>query len=88
MLSGNLQNSNPNGRIAGTMPLVPVTFFENGLYPRPDLLYTIPDTRPSSYKEILRELDSDFASEKEVAAAYKLLDDLFVKTERAIVIPY
>jgi hypothetical protein len=63
-------------------------FFENGLYPRPDLLYTIPDIRPSSYKEILRELDSDFASAKEVAAAYKLLDDLFVKTERAIVIPY
>ncbi len=59
-------------------------FFENGLYPRPDVFHMPPDIQPSPYEKILRELDSGFSSAKEIAAADQLLDDLFVKTERAI----
>jgi len=60
-------------------------FFENGLYPRPAVLRKTPDIPPSSYEEILRELDSGFSSAQEIAAAEQLLNDLFLKTERAIV---
>ncbi len=60
-------------------------FFENGLYPRPEVFRKTPDIRRSSYEKILRELDAGFSSTKEIAAADQLLDDLFLKTERAIV---
>jgi hypothetical protein len=59
-------------------------FFENGLYPRPDFLLAIPTSWPSSYKEIFRELDSGFSSEKEIIEGCRLLDNLFVKTQQAI----
>ncbi|TKB25636.1 hypothetical protein FCL47_13980 [Desulfopila sp. IMCC35006] len=60
-------------------------FFENGLYPRPAVLRNTLDIRPSSYETILQELDSGFSSAKEMAMAEQLLDDLFLKTEKAIV---
>jgi hypothetical protein len=60
-------------------------FFENGLYPRPDIFRATPDIGLSSYERILRELDSGFSSAKEIEAANQLLDDLFLKTDRAIV---
>jgi hypothetical protein len=60
-------------------------FFENGLYPRPGVFRAAPDIRLSSYEMILRELDSGFSSAKEIEAADQSLDDLFLKTERAIV---
>ena len=60
-------------------------FFENGQYPRPDIFRKTLDIKPSSYEKILRELDSGFSSAKEIAAADQLLEDLFVKTMRAIV---
>jgi hypothetical protein len=60
-------------------------FFENGLYPRPAVFRASPDIWLSSYEIILRELDTGFSSAKEIAAAEQLLDDLFLKTERAIV---
>jgi hypothetical protein len=59
-------------------------FFENGLYPRPGVFRTAPDIGPSSYENILRELDAGFSSAKELAAAEQLLDELFLKTVRAI----
>ncbi len=59
-------------------------FFENGLYPRPDVCRTIPDIWTSRYEEIFRELDTGFSSMKEIGAAERLLDDLFLKTVRAI----
>ena len=61
-------------------------FFENGLYPRPGVYRATPDIRLSSYEIILRELDSGFSSQKEIAAADQLLDDLFLKTEQAITV--
>ena len=60
-------------------------FFENGLYPRPGVFRATPDIPLSSYETILRELDSGFSFAKEIAAADQLLDDLFFKTERALV---
>ncbi len=60
-------------------------FLENGLYPRPDVFYTTSNLLPSSYEKILRELDTGFSSEKDIAEAEQLLDDLFLKTEQAIV---
>ncbi len=59
-------------------------FFENGLYLRPEVYRAAPDIRLSSYEIVFRELDSGFSSVKEIEAAEKLLDDLFVKTKRAI----
>ncbi len=59
-------------------------FLENGLYPRPDVFYSTSDLQPSSYEKILRELDSGFSSQQEIAEADQLLDDLFLKTERAL----
>ncbi len=63
-------------------------FFENGLYPRPSVFLATPDIPPSSYEKILRELDSGFSSAKEIGAADQLLDDLFLKAERAIEYPH
>lgn len=60
-------------------------FFENGLYHRPGVYRRTPDIRLSPYEKILRELDAGFSSAKEIKAADRLLDDLFLKTERAIV---
>jgi hypothetical protein len=60
-------------------------FFENGLYPRPGVFRMTPEIRASSYEMIFRELNSGFSSAKEVAAAEQLLDDLFLKTARAII---
>lgn len=60
-------------------------FFENGLYPRPDVFRTSPDIRLSHYEKIFRELDSGFSTEKEIAAAEKILDRLFLQAEKAIV---
>ena len=60
-------------------------FFENGLYPRPDVFRNTLDIRPSPYEKMLRELDSGFSSAQEIASADQLLDDLFLKTEQAIV---
>jgi len=60
-------------------------FFENGMYPRPVVFREPPDIRLSSYESILRELDTGFSSAKQIAAADQLLDDLFLKTELAIV---
>jgi hypothetical protein len=58
-------------------------FFENGLYPRPAVFRATPDIRLSPYENILRELDTGFSSAKEIEAADQLLDDLFLKAERA-----
>lgn len=60
-------------------------FFENGLYPRPGVFRAAPDIRLSSYESIFRELDSGFSSTDEIAAAELLLDNMFLKTGRAIV---
>jgi hypothetical protein len=60
-------------------------FFNNSLYPRPGVFRKSMEIRLSSYEEIFRELDSGFASVKEIAAAEQLLDDLFIKAERAII---
>jgi len=59
-------------------------FFENGLYPRPSVFRKTPDIGLSSYENILKELDAGFSSAKEIAAADQLLDELFLKTERAL----
>ena len=59
-------------------------FFENGLYPRPDVYRAKPDIRLSNYEDILRNLDSGFSSENELVAAEQLLENLFEQTERAI----
>jgi len=60
-------------------------FFENGLYPRPDVKRTDPGIHSSSYEKLFRELDSGFSSTKEITAAEHLLDKLFSKTVDAIV---
>ncbi len=60
-------------------------FFENGLYPRPDVIRATPDIRQSPYEKILRELDSGFSSGKEIDEADQLLEDLFFKTVHAMV---
>ncbi len=60
-------------------------FFENGLYPRPSVFRKTPDIPQSPYEKILQELDAGFSSAEEIAAADQILDDLFLKTERAIV---
>ncbi len=59
-------------------------FFENGLYPRPGVSRTTPDIGPSSFEKIHSELDAGFSTAKEIAAADRLLEDLFVKTVRAL----
>jgi hypothetical protein len=59
-------------------------FFENGEYPRPVVFRATPDIRLSPYEGILMELDSGFTSEEEIEAADQLLDDLFLKAERAL----
>ncbi|MBU1565756.1 MAG: hypothetical protein KJ630_09015 [Proteobacteria bacterium] len=59
-------------------------FFENGLYPRLGVVRKLLDIRQSSYEKIFSELDSGFSSAKEIAAADQLLDELFLKTVRAI----
>lgn len=60
-------------------------FFENGLYPRPEVFRETPDIRLSPYEKILRELDAGFSSAKEIEAADHLLDNLFLRTEGVIV---
>lgn len=60
-------------------------FFENGLYPRAEVFRATPDIRQSPYEKILRELESGFASAKELDAADQLLEDLISRTVRAIV---
>lgn len=59
-------------------------FFENGLYSRSGVFRKTPDIPSSSYEKILEELDSGFSCAIEIVAADQLLDDLFLKTERAI----
>jgi len=59
-------------------------FFENTMYPRPVVFRATPGIRLSSYEKIFRELDSGFSSAEEIEAADQLLDDLFLKTERAL----
>jgi hypothetical protein len=58
-------------------------FFENGLYPRPAVFRATPDIRLSAYENILRELDSGFSSTEEIEEADQLLNDFFLKAERA-----
>lgn len=60
-------------------------FFENGLYPRPAVYRAAADIRFSCYESILVELDSGFSSTAELETAEELLDNLFFRTERAIV---
>lgn len=60
-------------------------FFENGLYPRADVIRSDPDIRLSPYEEILRELDSGFSSEKELTAAEQILNRLFLRAELAFI---
>ena len=59
-------------------------FFENGLYPRPDVFRSRQDIRLSKYEKILKELDSGFSTLQELEAAEQLLDNLFGQAERAI----
>jgi len=59
-------------------------FFENGLHPRPAVFRATPDIRVSPYENILRELDSGFSSTKEVVAAEQILENLFLRTQQAI----
>lgn len=59
-------------------------FFENNLYSRPAVFRKTLNIPPSHYEKIFRELDAGFSSEKEIAAAEQVLDDLFVKTRQAI----
>ncbi len=63
-------------------------FFENGLYPRPEVFRKSPDIRQSCYEIILKELDAGFSSTKEIAEAERLLDDLFVRTKMIIMQPF
>lgn len=60
-------------------------FFENGLYPRPDVFRATPGIRLSPYESILRELDSGFSSEREIELADQLLLALFLQAEQALV---
>lgn len=59
-------------------------FFENDLYPRPDIFRSSPDIPLSAYEIIFKELDSGFSSEHELAAAEEILDTLFFEAEQAI----
>jgi hypothetical protein len=59
-------------------------FFENSLYPRPAVFRKTSEIPQSRYENIFRELDSGFFSEEDIAAAERVLDDLFFKTVRAI----
>lgn len=60
-------------------------FFENGLYSRPTVFRATSDIRLSPYETILQELDSGFSSAKEIDVADQLLNDLFLKAERALI---
>lgn len=62
-------------------------FFDNGLYQRPGVLRTAHEIRQSTYENIFGELDSGFTSVEEIETAEQLLDDLFFKSERALVAP-
>ncbi len=59
-------------------------FFENGLYPRPEVFRASPEIRSSPYEKILKELDSGFSSVEELEAAENLLVKLFSKAKRAL----
>lgn len=59
-------------------------FFENGLYPRPDVYRAVPEIPISRYEIIFRELDSGFSSAEEIVEAEGVLDNLFLKTEQAL----
>lgn len=59
-------------------------FFDNGLYPRPEVYRETSDIRLSPYETILCELDSGFSSIRELRAAEQLLDDLFLHAEQVI----
>jgi len=61
-------------------------FFENGLYPRPEVFRATLDIRLSPYEEIFKELDTGFSSEEEVETAERLLNALFVKAEQALTV--
>jgi len=60
-------------------------FFDNGLYTRPRVFRANQDIPLSPYEKIFKELDSGFSSTEEIRAAEQLLDELFVKTEQAII---
>lgn len=59
-------------------------FFENGLYDRPTVFRAHPEIRKSHFEEILKELDSGFASDEELLAAEIILEKLFREAELSI----
>ncbi|MFP3981296.1 MAG: hypothetical protein ACLFUY_07875 [Desulfobacterales bacterium] len=63
---------------ADNRPLVNY-FFNDGLYPKPQVDYSAAGSTGSRYDAIFRELHSLFASEAELLAAEQLLDGLFAE---------
>lgn len=59
-------------------------FFENGLYPRPEVLRTSEDIPLSRYELIFKELDTTLSTMQQLKEAEKLLDDLFGMAEQAL----
>ena len=59
-------------------------FFENGLYPRPDVFRASSEIGHSPHEDIFRELDSAFSSNDEIDNAGQLLDRLFARVVLAI----
>jgi hypothetical protein len=62
-------------------------FFENGLYPRPEVTRTHAEIRKSPYELFFKELDSGFTSIRKLEAAERRLDELFSRTVRALIQP-
>ncbi len=60
-------------------------FFENGAYPRPEVLGWGPDRPASRFAAIFRELDSAFASPADLRAAEARLEELFRRIAAALV---
>ena len=59
-------------------------FFENGEYPRPPVERTGENIPPSSFEDILKELDSGFSSGRELSEAEMRLEDLFRALSEAL----
>ena len=63
---------------AGNRPLASY-FFNDGLYPKPQVDYSAAGSTGSRYDAIFRELHSVFVSKAELSAAEQLLDRLFAE---------
>jgi len=59
-------------------------FFENGLYPRPEVFRAKDDIPVSRFEQILKELETCLTSVQQLEAAELFLDDLFYRAEQAL----